>query len=74
MRKITKALLLALVVLLTACSEDIFEGNGRHYDDDVVTVRMGINLPDIPTTRLMDGSDILPSPRYGWWFSPKITT
>lgn len=58
MRKITKALLLALVVLLTACSEDIFEGNGRHYDDDVVTVRMGINLPDIPTTRLMDGSDI----------------
>lgn len=56
MRKITKVLLLALIVLLAGCSEDIFEGNSRHYDDDVVTVRMGVSLPTIPTTRLMDGS------------------
>ena len=58
MRKLTKALLLALVVLLTACSEDIIEGNGRHYDDDVVTVRMGVSMPDIPTTRAMDNPEI----------------
>lgn len=58
MRKLTKALLLALVVLLTGCSEDIFEGNSRHYDDEVVTVRMGVSMPDIPTTRAMDNPAI----------------
>lgn len=58
MRKLTKALLLALVVLLTGCSEDIFEGNSRHYDDEVVTVRMGVSMPDIPTTRAMDNPEI----------------